>query len=80
MCGLFPLILDSHKAFIQFPKTNNDLLILPPSISLIPLLPVILARSLPAKSIKLNFPNLISLLLMLLTVKFSLTILFSFSL
>ena len=51
-------MLDSHKAFIQFPKVNKDLLILAPSINLIPLFLVTLALSLPAKSIRLNFPNL----------------------
>ena len=73
---------------MQLPKANKDLLIFPPSISLIPFLPDILARSLPAKSIRFNFPNLILLILLLLLILlilivfilFTFSLLFSFSL
>ena len=45
---------------MQFPSANNDLLILAPSIILRPRLLVFDARSLPAKSMRLSFPVLIS--------------------
>ena len=45
---------------IQFPRANNDLLILAPSIILMPLLFVLEALSDPAKSIKESFPILSS--------------------
>ena len=72
MCDLVPFILYSHKAFIQLPKVNKDLLILAPSNNLIPLFFVTLARSLPAKSIKLNFPYF-RLLFIFFLLSFSLT-------
>ena len=56
---LLPFSLFPDKAFMQLPKVNNDLLILAPSINLNPLFLVTLALSLPAKSIKFNFPYFI---------------------
>ena len=53
----FPMAL-SAKAFITFPRTNNDLFILQPSFNLSPVAPVLPALSDPAKSTKfiiLNF-------------------------
>ena len=44
---------------MQFPKVNKLRFIFAPSINLIPLLLVAAARSLPAKSIKLNLLNFI---------------------
>ena len=54
-------MLFSAKALIQFPNVNKDLFIFAPSINLNPLFFVVLALSLPAKSIKFNFPNFTSL-------------------
>jgi hypothetical protein len=45
---------------MQFPKASSDLLILAPSIILMPLFPVLAALSEPAKSIKESFPILSS--------------------
>ena len=61
---LLPLWFFSTKALIQFPKVNKDLLIFAPSINLNPLFFVAPALSLPAKSIKFNFPNFTKLLLL----------------
>jgi hypothetical protein len=56
---LAPVVI-SHNALIQFPKANKLLLILAPSTNLNPLLFVLLALSLPAKSIRLNLAIFIS--------------------
>ena len=45
---------------MQFPNASKDLLILAPSIILIPLFPVLAALSDPAKSINDSFPTFIS--------------------
>jgi len=55
--ALPPFSPASHNALIQFPRANNDLLIFAPSISLIPLFSVFEALSLPARSIRDNFPT-----------------------
>ena len=68
LCGIgdfVPFILDLHRAFMQFPKVNKDLLIFAPFISLIPLFLFTLALSLPARSIKLYFPYFILLFVVL---------------
>ena len=48
---------------MQFPKDSNDLLIEAPSFILMPVFPVLEARSDPAKSINESLPPLISSLL-----------------
>ena len=47
------LLTTSASAEITFPNVVNDLLMFAPSLSLVPLAPVLSARSLPAKSTKL---------------------------
>ena len=51
---LIPFSFASESDYMQFPNTNNDLFMLAPSIILYPLLFVLAALSLPAKSTKLN--------------------------
>lgn len=48
---------------MQLPKTSKDLLILAPSIILIPLLVVLFALYEPAKSTKQNLPEFVSSLM-----------------
>lgn len=64
--GLFELLdlfVSSQSALIQLPRASNDLLILAPSSKRIPLLFVLEARSLPARSINDNLAILISALI-----------------
>lgn len=51
----------SPRALIQFAKANKERLILAPSLSLRPLFSVTVPLSLPARSIKLNFPTRFSI-------------------
>lgn len=52
-----PFLFLSPKALIQLAKANNDVLILAPSLNLIPLFSVTVPLSDPARSISDNFPQ-----------------------
>ena len=52
-----PFLFLSPKAFIQFANASSDVLIFAPSISLIPLFPVTVPLSEPARSIKESLPH-----------------------
>ena len=49
----------SNRVFMQFPRDNNDLLIIPPSSRRLPVLLVFDARSEPARSIRLSLVILV---------------------
>ena len=52
-----PFFVLSPKALIQFARASRDVLILAPSLSLIPLFSVTVPLSDPAKSMRDNFPH-----------------------
>jgi hypothetical protein len=52
-----PFLFLSPSAFIQLAKASNEVFIFAPSINLIPLFPVTVPLSEPAKSIKDSLPH-----------------------
>jgi hypothetical protein len=55
-----PFLVLSPRALIQLARASNDVLILAPSLSLIPLFSVTVPLSEPARSISESFPQSIS--------------------
>ena len=52
------MLLPSTNALMTLPSAESERLILMPSLSRVPVAPVLLWRSLPAKSTRLSFPAL----------------------
>ena len=65
-----PFLLLSPNALIQLAKANRDRLIFAPSLSLSPLFSVTVPLSLPARSMRLNFPFMDSISVFLVLLRY----------